>query len=149
YTQASGFNLVASVRRNNRHIVSVVMGGTSANARDARMRGLIEEYIVAAAPQKTMVAGVAGSKAEAGRKEETHAVGARTAATSPDAPGTRGADTRPQAAEGREGGSPASYSVASTSYDRSVAWRAPSAAPAATSGAVAQGESTTEAGPAA
>src|SRR5215475_6265956 len=35
YTQASGFNLVASVRRNNRHIVSVVMGGTSANARDA------------------------------------------------------------------------------------------------------------------
>jgi D-alanyl-D-alanine carboxypeptidase len=51
YTEASGFNLVASVRRNNRHIVSVVMGGTSAGTRDARMRSLIEEYIVAAAPQ--------------------------------------------------------------------------------------------------
>src|SRR5215468_12711694 len=71
YTQASGFNLVASVRRNNRHIVSVVMGGTSANARDARMRSLIEEYIVAAAPQKTMIAGAAGSKSEAARKGET------------------------------------------------------------------------------
>ncbi len=56
YTQASGFNLVASVRRDNRHIVSVVMGGTSAGSRDARMRSLIEEYIVAAAPQKTMIA---------------------------------------------------------------------------------------------
>src|SRR5215475_1604998 len=33
YTQASGFNLVASVRRNNKHIVSVVLGGTSAGAR--------------------------------------------------------------------------------------------------------------------
>src|SRR5262249_56249131 len=72
YTQASGFNLVASVRRNNRHIVSVVMGGTSAGARDARMRSLIEEYIAAAAPQKTMVAGVAGAKTGAAHKQETH-----------------------------------------------------------------------------
>jgi D-alanyl-D-alanine carboxypeptidase len=38
YIQASGFNLVTSVRRNNRHIVSVVLGGASAGARDARMR---------------------------------------------------------------------------------------------------------------
>ncbi len=48
YTQASGFNLVTSVRRNNRHIVAVVLGGASAAARDARMRTLIEEHIATA-----------------------------------------------------------------------------------------------------
>ena len=53
YTQASGFNLVTSVRRNNRHIVAVVLGGTSAGARDARMRTLIEQHIAAASSQHT------------------------------------------------------------------------------------------------
>ena len=33
YTQASGFNLVTSVRRNNRHIVAVVLGGSFGAAR--------------------------------------------------------------------------------------------------------------------
>ncbi len=52
YTEASGYNLVTSVRRNGRHLISVVLGGPTASARDARMRSLIEEYIVAAgAPQ--------------------------------------------------------------------------------------------------
>src|SRR5216683_6535928 len=73
YTQASGFNLVASVRRNNRHIVSVVLGGTSASARDARMRSLIEEYIVAAAPQKSATA-----IAEANAAKEAPAVATRS-----------------------------------------------------------------------
>ncbi len=152
YTQASGFNLVASVRRDNRHIVSVVMGGTSAGSRDARMRSLIEEYIVAAAPQKTMVAAAAGAKADAARKEETRAARARTAAD-PTAPGTRAADTRappypPPQAEGKsissppragEEGSPATYSVASASYDRSATLPPPSAAPTATPGTVTRG----------
>ena len=52
YTEASGYNLVTSVRRNNRHIVSVVLGGSSGGARDARMRSLIEQYIVTASVQK-------------------------------------------------------------------------------------------------
>jgi D-alanyl-D-alanine carboxypeptidase len=148
YTQASGFNLVASVRRDNRHIVSVVMGGTSAGSRDARMRSLVEEYIVAAAPQKTAVAAVASWKADAARKEETRAAKARAAAE-PTAPGPRAADTRtspnppPRAGEG-EGGSPATYSVASTSYDRSAPLPAPSAAPTATSGTLTRGLSATE-----
>ena len=30
YTHASGFNLVTSVRRGNRHIVAVVLGGRTA-----------------------------------------------------------------------------------------------------------------------
>jgi len=140
YTQASGFNLVASVRRNNRHIVSVVMGGTSASARDARMRNIIEEYIVAASPQKTMVAGLAGAKTDAARKEETRAAKARTAAD-PTAPGTRAADTPlppsppPRAAEG---GSPATYSIASILNDQPATSPAPSATPTATSGTAAQ-----------
>jgi len=143
YTQASGFNLVASVRRDNRHIVSVVMGGTSAGSRDAHMRSLIEEYIVAAAPQKALIAAVAGAKADAARKEETRAARARTAAD-PTAAGPRAADTRPsptpppRAWEG-EGGSPTTYSVASASYDRSATLPAPSAAPTATPGTVTRG----------
>lgn len=48
YTEASGYNLTSSVRRDDKHIVSVVLGGTSNGARDARMRQLIEEHIVRA-----------------------------------------------------------------------------------------------------
>lgn len=44
YTRASGFNLVTSVKRNNRHIVAVVLGGRTSRARDARMRELVAEY---------------------------------------------------------------------------------------------------------
>ena len=53
YTDASGYNLVSSVRRNERHIVAVVLGGTSNAARDARMRQLIEDHISQAAAQRT------------------------------------------------------------------------------------------------
>ncbi len=149
YTEASGFNLVASVRRNNRHIVSVVMGGTSAGARDARMRNLIEEYIVAAAPPKTQVAGIPGSKADALRKEEPHVAKARTAAD-PTSAGPRAGDNRPpsypspQAGEGNQGGPSATYSVASASYDRP----APSTAPMATSGTLTRGLPAAESVPA-
>jgi D-alanyl-D-alanine carboxypeptidase len=48
YTQASGYNLVTSVRRGGRHIVAVVMGGNTGAQRDANMRSLIERYIVEA-----------------------------------------------------------------------------------------------------
>ena len=53
YTEASGYNLVASVRRNERHIVAVVLGGCSTGARDARMRQLIEDYILQASIQRS------------------------------------------------------------------------------------------------
>lgn len=53
YTEKSGYNLVASVRRDDKHIVAVVLGGTSNAKRDARMRELIEQCIPVAAPQKT------------------------------------------------------------------------------------------------
>jgi len=38
YTRASGFNLVSSMRRGNRHLVGVVLGGRSGGSRDATMR---------------------------------------------------------------------------------------------------------------
>jgi D-alanyl-D-alanine carboxypeptidase len=53
YTRASGFNLVTSVRRGNRHIVAAVLGGASGAARDARMRSLIEQTIASAAVTRT------------------------------------------------------------------------------------------------
>ena len=53
YTEASGYNLVSSVQRGDRHIVSVVLGGTSNGARDTLMRKLIEEQMPHAAAQRT------------------------------------------------------------------------------------------------
>jgi D-alanyl-D-alanine carboxypeptidase len=130
YTQASGFNLVASVRRNNRHLVSVVMGGTSANARDARMRSLIEEYIVAAAPQKNGGVEVAAVK--------TPNVTVHTAREHAETPNpadattskTRTADARPA----NESGTPAIYSVAS--QGQPVSWPAPATPAVSTLGVV-------------
>ena len=55
YTEASGYNLVSSVRRDERHIVAVVLGGTSNAARDARMRQLIEDYISLASTHRTVL----------------------------------------------------------------------------------------------
>ena len=54
YTRMSGFNLVSSVRRGNRHIVAVVLGGASGGARDARMRSLIEQHIASAATNRSV-----------------------------------------------------------------------------------------------
>ncbi len=54
YTEASGYNLVSSVRRNEKHIVAVVLGGTSNAARDTRMRQLIEDHISLASIQRTV-----------------------------------------------------------------------------------------------
>jgi D-alanyl-D-alanine carboxypeptidase len=53
YTRASGFNLVTSLHRDGRHIVAVVMGGSSAHARDAHMRELIEAHMDEASPRRT------------------------------------------------------------------------------------------------
>src|SRR5262249_39393082 len=54
YVSASGFNLVTSVHRGNRYLVAVVMGGSSAGSRDARMRELINDKIAQASTKRTM-----------------------------------------------------------------------------------------------
>src|SRR6266705_4941593 len=56
YTRASGFNLVTSMRRANRHLVGVVMGGRSGGSRDATMRGLLAENLEKAATKRTVAA---------------------------------------------------------------------------------------------
>ncbi|MFG1371231.1 serine hydrolase [Xanthobacter oligotrophicus] len=62
YTQASGFNLVTSVKRDGRFLVGVVLGGSSAGSRDARMTNLISQNLNVAyaggrtAPKVTEVA---------------------------------------------------------------------------------------------
>jgi D-alanyl-D-alanine carboxypeptidase len=56
YTRASGFNLVSSMRRGNRHLVGVVMGGRSGGSRDAIMRSLLAENLDKGATVRTAVA---------------------------------------------------------------------------------------------
>jgi D-alanyl-D-alanine carboxypeptidase len=56
YTRASGFNLVTSMRRGNRHLVGVVMGGRSGGSRDAIMRDLLAENLEKAASKRTVAA---------------------------------------------------------------------------------------------
>src|SRR5213080_2503278 len=56
YTRASGFNLVTSMRRGNRHLVGVVMGGRSGGSRDATMRSLLTENLEKAATKRTVAA---------------------------------------------------------------------------------------------
>jgi D-alanyl-D-alanine carboxypeptidase len=53
YTRASGFNLVTSMRRGDRQIVAVVLGGASGAQRDARMRTLVEGHIMEASVRRT------------------------------------------------------------------------------------------------
>jgi D-alanyl-D-alanine carboxypeptidase len=56
YTRASGFNLITNLRRGNRHLVGVVMGGRSGGSRDAIMRGLLAENLEKAASARTVAA---------------------------------------------------------------------------------------------
>ncbi len=56
YTRASGFNLVTSMRRGNRHLVGVVMGGRSGGSRDAIMRNLLAENLEKGATKRTVAA---------------------------------------------------------------------------------------------
>ena len=54
FTEASGYNLVASIRRDEKHLVAVVLGGTSNAQRNDRMRQLLEEHIPHAAVTRTV-----------------------------------------------------------------------------------------------
>jgi D-alanyl-D-alanine carboxypeptidase len=56
YIRASGFNLVTSMRRGNRHLVGVVLGGRSGGSRDAIMRNLLAENLDKAATKRTVAA---------------------------------------------------------------------------------------------
>lgn len=53
YTRASGFNLLASVRRDGRHVIAVVLGGKTATARNARMRLILGRTLQQASTERT------------------------------------------------------------------------------------------------
>jgi D-alanyl-D-alanine carboxypeptidase len=56
FTEASGFNLVSSVVRDNHHIIGVVMGGRSAHMRDREMVRLLDDTFVHIASDPMLVA---------------------------------------------------------------------------------------------
>src|SRR5262249_33030911 len=53
YTEASGFNLITSMKRGNRYIVAVVLGGRSAGQRDSRMRDLLTQHTADGSDRRT------------------------------------------------------------------------------------------------
>lgn len=65
YIRASGFNLVTNLKRGNRHLVGVVLGGRSGGSRDATMRKLLAENLDKAATRRTVAAITESSMAEA------------------------------------------------------------------------------------
>jgi D-alanyl-D-alanine carboxypeptidase len=69
YIHDSGFNIVTSVRRANHHLVAVVFGGRTADARDARVRSLIDNNINIAAVKRTAPPVVEGWETAIARKE--------------------------------------------------------------------------------
>ncbi|HEY6256245.1 MAG TPA: serine hydrolase [Xanthobacteraceae bacterium] len=72
YISASGYNIVTSVHRDNRYLVAVVFGGSSAGGRDQRVRELIHDHIAQASVQR------ATAVAEAEAKPETRPAGKST-----------------------------------------------------------------------
>jgi D-alanyl-D-alanine carboxypeptidase len=65
YTRASGFNLITNLRRGNRHLVGVVLGGRSGGSRDAIMRSLLAENLEKASTTRTVAAITERSPADA------------------------------------------------------------------------------------
>ncbi len=53
YTRMSGFNLVTSMRRGEKHLVAVVFGGLTAGTRNVTMRTILTRSLLRASPVKT------------------------------------------------------------------------------------------------
>ena len=91
YTRASGFNLVTSMRRGNRHLIGVVLGGRSGGSRDAIMRNLLAENLDKGATTHTVAAVTErnGAAAEVADASDTPARAAPQAAAAPEAAPSR------------------------------------------------------------
>ena len=83
YIRASGFNLVTNLRRGNRHLVGVVLGGRSSGSRDATMRNLLAENLDKAS---THTYRRRDHRAQPGRRQCR--CGGRRGAITPDADGS-------------------------------------------------------------
>jgi D-alanyl-D-alanine carboxypeptidase len=104
YTRASGFNLVTSMRRGNRHLVGVVLGGRSGGSRDAIMRNLLAENLEKGATTRTVAAITERNSADANVDVAEAAPASRPAETIPgnggitaSEPSLAAAATRPAA----------------------------------------------------
>lgn len=62
YINASGFNLVTSVRRGDKRLVGVVLGGRSGASRDAYMKKMLQTEFADASNGRTIAAAVGTSK---------------------------------------------------------------------------------------
>lgn len=62
YINASGFNLVSSVRRGDKRLVGVVLGGKSGASRDAYMKKMLSQYFDDAKGGRTIAAYAGSSK---------------------------------------------------------------------------------------
>lgn len=105
YVNASGFNLVTSVRRAGRHVVAAIFGGRSGRARDAQMEGLLGKYTMLASTKQTAPAIVENAHAAAPRLAAAESVPVPSVRPEreakpevmdePKAPAPRLADSRP------------------------------------------------------
>lgn len=58
YTRASGFNLLANVKRGNKHLIAVVFGGKTSKRRNATMRAILNKSLpsaIAKLPEKKQI----------------------------------------------------------------------------------------------
>lgn len=81
YTNASGFNLLTSVKQNGRYVIGVVMGGASAASRDNRMVSLLSDALPKAYSGRQMVARM--DSAPAGAADDDVAAPVALAAAEP------------------------------------------------------------------
>ena len=95
YTRASGFNLVTSMRRGNRHLVGVVLGGRSGGSRDATMRNLLAENLEKGATKRTVAAITERNPPTDANADVAEAEAASRPAADGSGPGRRSAAAEP------------------------------------------------------
>lgn len=98
FTRASGFNLLCSVHRAGRHLIAVVMGGSTREARDARMRMLIEQHIREASSRRTAPAVAELSEDAIAARAKVRIARAEPDADAPEMPAGTQSDLRPTGA---------------------------------------------------
>lgn len=81
YIAASGFNLVSSVRRGDKRLVGVVIGGRSGASRDTYMREMLSRYFDDAKRGKTIAAYAGSAKGAVATDEQQDVATAGEAAT--------------------------------------------------------------------
>jgi D-alanyl-D-alanine carboxypeptidase len=132
YTRASGFNLVTSIKRGNRYLVGVVLGGRSGGSRDAVMRNLLAEHIERGATRRTVAAITENGAVQVAQANDTPLPVARPDIRPVE---SRSVDLKPTAPSDFDGeGNPARRTI----EPMQVAAAAPEPAPAQTATATPQ-----------